>query len=239
MAASHVSAAVLHGLALYHVDLKTVHVTYAPSCLRRGGRHGVRSHDGPWLDHDVTMVDHVPVTTVGRTVIDCSRSLPLEPALVIADYAFHQRLVEASELRDRAAAWSGMNGIDGARAVIQLMDARTESVGETRTRLILVRAGIQVEPQFVIRSQDGSFVARVDFRVKSARVVVEFDGRNKYPMNGDVESAHWREKLRNDKIPAAGYQLVHVYWSDLENPETVVAKVRAAIDRAAHVATVG
>lgn len=231
IAVSHVSAAVLHGLALSDVDLDAIHVTYARDCLRRGQRHGVRSHDGPPLGGDVTTVAGVPTTNVERTLIDCATSLPLEQALVMTDQALHAGWADADSVASRAAQCRGRTGAETARQVVRYMDARSESPGETRTRLVLVRAGVQVEPQSVIRDHDGVFVARVDFEVAGARVAVEFDGRGKYMMSGDVEHRHWNEKRRNDALLNLGYQIVRVTWRDLAHPARIVHWVQEAVAR--------
>lgn len=231
MVASHVSAAILHGCTTTDVDLRTVHVTYADGCLRRGGRHEVRSHDGPAVDGDLVEVVGIPVTNHVRTLVDCARILPLEQSLVLADHALHVGWVDADALRARVSEWAGMNGIEGARQMVHHMDGRSESPGETRTRLILSRAGIRVEPQVVINEDDGSFVARVDLKVADAAVVVEFDGRKKYSTTADIERAHWQEKQRADRLRNLGYEVVRVTWRDLANPRRIERWVKLAIGR--------
>jgi very-short-patch-repair endonuclease len=79
---------------------------------------------------------------------------------------------------------------------------------------------------------DGAgFVGRVDFLV-AGRVVVEFDGAVKYE-GAEGRAALVREKQREDRLREAGYIVIRVTWSDLDRPAVLMARVRAALARAA------
>jgi very-short-patch-repair endonuclease len=111
--------------------------------------------------------------------------------------------------------------------MLSLVDGRSESVGETRLRVLLRVAGIRVEPQVTIRDIAGESVARVDFLVEGTRVVVEFDGKVKYSDGG--ADALFAEKRREDRLRRMGYVVVRVTWSDLDYPERIVAWIRQAL----------
>lgn len=83
---SDVSAATLHGLPLWDVDLSRVHVTRN---RLSGGRHGrfVHVHAAPLRPAETIVMDGVRVTSLARTVLDVARRLPHEHALVVADGA--------------------------------------------------------------------------------------------------------------------------------------------------------
>ncbi len=228
--ASHVSAAVAHGLPLWGTDLDLVHLTSAKTS--RVARAGVVVHraEAPHVD-----ARGIPVTDVARTIVDCARSSSRDSSVAMADYALHTGMTTREQL---AAALSGAvgRGVSRARAVVALADRRSESVGETRTRLICVDAGIDVTPQVWLRDVDGIAFARVDLRVDGMPVVIEFDGKEKYEWIEErpVDSAakHWQEKVRRERIEDLGYVVVNIYWSMLDNPAAVVAKIRRAILRA-------
>lgn len=97
VAASHVSAAVLHGLPLRGVSLELAHVT-GVGHVRRGIRHGVHTHRGPLDPPDLVRLDGIDVTSTARTVLDCARCLPLEQAVAIADHALHHGMTTRAEL---------------------------------------------------------------------------------------------------------------------------------------------
>ncbi|HEY7989384.1 MAG TPA: hypothetical protein VIE19_09205 [Lapillicoccus sp.] len=72
--------------------------------------------------------------------------------------------------------------------------------------------------------------ARVDLLV-GERVVVEFDGAVKY--SGDASGrVLFAEKRREDRLRDLGFEVVRVTWSDLAQPERVLARVRSAMSRA-------
>lgn len=222
--ATQVLAAIVHGFPLFDADLSVVHLMSPRSA--RSAATGIHCQKGP-TDAAVE-VEAVRVSPAADTVVDCARSLPLDQGLALTDFALHRGVVTAEELRERLAA--PRTGVSRARHVVALADGRCESVGESRTRLILQQAGIAVTPQVVVRQEDGEFIARVDLMVDGYPIVVEFDGAQKY--RSDPAARHWQEKRRQEKLRDAGYLVVHVYWDELYRPDVVVAKVRRAIARA-------
>ena len=73
-------------------------------------------------------------------------------------------------------------------------------------------------------------IARVDFLLSGAAVVVEFDGRSKY-VDSDTSSGQRvlaQEKDREDALRSLGYEVVRLTWADLKDPEAVIRAVRAA-----------
>jgi len=229
---SHVSAAVFQGFSLSEVDLRTVHISGAPGRVRGGNRHWIHSHQVQFGADETCLVDDLAVTTRARTVVDVARVLPLEQALVMADQALRMRWVTAPELASAAERFGSRAGVSGLRRVIGLADGKAESPGETRTRLILVQAGLAVESQVDIHSGDGDFIGRVDLKLRDCAVVVEFDGRFKYAIDGEVERAHWLEKQRHDALMDAGFVVARIYWRDLSDPAVVLRRVHGAISRA-------
>ena len=108
---------------------------------------------------------------------------------------------------------------------IDSTDDRAESVGESRTRLVLTDAGFLVESQVEIFDA-GTFVGRVDLLVDGC-VIVEFDGLMKYD-GIDGRAALAAEKAREEHLIRLGYEVVRIVWADLADPLAIVARVRAA-----------
>ena len=101
---------------------------------------------------------------------------------------------------------------------LNTLEPVTESVGETRARLLLLDLGFEVRPQVRILDGHGKVVARVDFLV--GRTVVEFDGMVKYE-GADGRQALAREKRREETLRRLGFGIVRLIWSDLDDPALV------------------
>ncbi|UYP20162.1 type IV toxin-antitoxin system AbiEi family antitoxin domain-containing protein [Rhodococcus sp. Z13] len=223
---SHVSAAALHGLDLWTVPLEHVHVSRPP---HRHGRMTSQIHVHPTeLGDDVVLVDGLPVTSAARTVVDLARTLPRDQAVVVGDSALRLYPDVASDL-PRVLADSGQrHGLAKARAVVPFLDGRSESVGESLSRIRIAEAGLP-RPilQHEIVTADGRRY-RVDFYWENG-VVGEFDGRMKYTDS----RALFDEKLRQDAIRDAGFEVVRWTWAELERFDVVAERLRKAARRAA------
>ncbi len=111
------------------------------------------------------------------------------------------------------------------RRAIEATDPRAESVGETRTRIILTDVGFTVRSQVDLEDRAG-FIGRVDFLVDDC-VVVEFDGLTKYA-GTDGQRALAAEKAREERLTRLGHEVVRIIWSELEDPAGLIARVRQA-----------
>lgn len=224
--ASHITAAVLHGLPVWRTGLSRVHVTRS---RRTGGRCGrlVHVHTARLAPDEITELGGggltgLVATSPARTVVDVGRSVPFEEALVVADAALHKHLVTTAELDEalsRAGRWPGA---PAARRVIAFADGRSESVGESRSRLAIRLAGLpDPVPQWKVFDADGHRVARSDFGWPLLRTVGEFDGAVKYgrllPPGRSLADVVLDEKRREDAIRAQDLSVVRWIWSDLAN----------------------
>ncbi|OZF39649.1 hypothetical protein CH294_05220 [Rhodococcus sp. 14-2483-1-1] len=232
---SHVSAAVFHGLDVWNADLSRVHITR--NRARGGGRSSaVRSlHTSPYTDEEVTTFDGVLVTGLARTVADCARTLPFETAVCIADVAARTAGVTVEQIVAVLDSCPNHPGNRMARKVARFMDGRSESVGESRTRVLLHHLGHTPQLQVPITDSRG-FVGRVDFDLPEIETVLEFDGKVKYaryvPEGRSAADVVWEEKRREDRIRATGRQVVRIAWADLDRPQLVDRMILDAAERA-------
>ena len=74
---------------------------------------------------------------------------------------------------------------------------------------------------------------RVDFLIDEW-LVIEFDGRAKYSLDGDPERAHWEEKRRHDRLVEAGYEVIHVVWAELWDELALRRRINRALGRREH-----
>jgi hypothetical protein len=176
------------------------------------------------------------VTTLQRTVVDSLTMLPADWGLAVADSAL--RRVTRADRRDpdrarRAAEpyqaeWLGhleaagpRRGRPRARAVLAVADPLAESAGESRTRAMLLAAGLPVpQLQIPVVAEGTTFYADLGWEIGSGRyLLVEFDGLTKYALDGergaDLSRRLAAEKLREDAIRRLGHQLERAVHADL------------------------
>ncbi|MDH6282127.1 hypothetical protein [Prescottella agglutinans] len=230
---SHVSAAVMHGIELWNVPLRLVHSTLdRPSGGKVTNRRHV--HVGRLPAEDVVVVDGLTVTTPARTVVDLARTVPFECSVVSGDHALAMGLVTHRDLTDALEQCRGRRGAAQAARAVAFMDARSESVGESRSRVLIHRMRLPVPDLQRVLHDDGVQLGRVDFFFERERVVGEFDGLGKYTEHlrpgQTTEQAVIEEKTREDRIRAAGYSVARWGWRELSTPEEVVRRLRRAFD---------
>lgn len=220
---SHASAAALHGIDLWRVPLDRVEMTRARRSGARAGRE-LRLHAAALDPDEVTVVDGIVVTSVARTVVDIARSVPLEPAVAVADAAMLRKLVTADELTDALARAARRPGSPAARRVLAAADGRADGPGETRSRLLMRSLGLpEPELQHPVCDRTGRVIGFVDFWWGRERVAGEFDGRSKYGRllrpGQDPGEVVFAEKVREDAIRAEDVAVVRWIWRDLATPD--------------------
>lgn len=197
---SHVSAAVLHGAPVWNLPLTRVHVSRPPSSgARRRGR--LHLHAARLAEADLATVDDVPVMSVARTIADVARTAPRPQAVVLGDALLRNDPAAAAALPRILDAAGGLNGVARARAVAGFLDARSESVGESLSRVRIEEAGLpRPHLQHEVVTRDGRRF-RLDFFWQEFGIVGEFDGTGKYSDRRDLVAEKFREDAVRDPGP--------------------------------------
>lgn len=232
-AASHQSALAVHGLPLHGVPTDVVDLLGRVKRVRRSAGLRMLPDDAGLPVESVDGCRTVPVeVALAQVALREGR----EPAVVATDRALALGRIELGQVLDHLDHLAE-SPRQAARATRWLheTDAKSESVGETRMRLMLVDLGHDVRSQVQIHDSDGTVFARVDLLV-GERVVVEFDGLVKYE-GAKGRAALAAEKAREDRLRALGYEVVRLTWADLARPQRVAALVRSALERVAARAT--
>lgn len=173
---------------------------------------------------------HIPATTAARTILDLAREHGARDAVVAGDYALAHGLTSVEELRRTALECARFPGIVRARALIDFLDARSESPLESVSRLVLSRLPFPMPtPQVEVFDATG-FIGRTDFYWDALGMVGEVDGRSKY----DDEPAEvvWAEKRRQEGFEDAGLVVVRWGMPELSDPRRLVRKLDAGAARA-------
>lgn len=228
---SHVSAAVLHRMETWDIPLDKVTFTVARSYAGKKGRQRVL-HGSPLPAADLTEREGFPVTAPTRTIVDLARSLPLHPAVCIGDYAMRAGLTTHRELQDALTDARNRTGIAKARQAVQSMSSRSQSTGETRSRMLLDT--LPLPPPLLGQSlfdEVGGYVGRSPFLYPDHGVVGRYEGEGVYgadPVLTDIDGR--RERHRMEQL---GWTVVRWDWEDLSTPREFTDRIARAFVQAA------
>lgn len=220
------TAATLHGLPLM------ARVPEVPDVVlpRREGQVPRRDVRSAWLlPEQVVVRAGVRVTSLARTAVDVARTAEPLAGVVVVDGAL-VRGATRDELAEVLEAGRRSPGSRAAASALRAARVGAESALETLGRVQLLGQGLpEPELQAAVGDADGP-IGRVDHLWRDQRVIGEADGRGKY---ADL-SVLWAEKLREDRLRDAGFEVVRYGWQEArDQPERLAARVRAAFERSA------
>ncbi|PYI69619.1 hypothetical protein CVV68_00450 [Arthrobacter livingstonensis] len=227
---SHFSAARLHGLFVWHCG-PGVHLTAASSVSGTSNPKDVMGHREDLAACDVQSLSlrngrSVQVTTMEWTVVACARTGGFAEAVIIGDHALYKG-ARIEVMRGMVDAMPGRRGVRRARGVLRALDGRSESPGETRTRLIIAEMDIP-QPELQVKLTAGGRVYRPDFVWEEQKLIVEFDGDYKYFVYRPTAEVILEERKREKRLMEDGWRFVRLEWRDLSNPEDVKRRIQAA-----------
>jgi very-short-patch-repair endonuclease len=184
-----------------------------------GKRRGLKIRQDALSDADVCLVGPFRVTTPLRTAYDLGRRLELIEAVAAVDALARLGRFDPMMLLD---------GPPGARSrrrlpeIVALSDPLSESVMETRLRVLLVRGGLPTPlSQFRVLDACGQVRARVDLAYPAARLALEYDGTHHF----DDEFSR-RDRRRDLDLDELGWQTMRFTADDLLlSPQDTVRRV--------------
>ena len=232
---SHISAAVLHQLPVRPASLGRVHATRVRAS---GGLSDERRvvHIGQLLPDEITEISGTATTSLARTLVDLARNESFEAGVIAADSAFHSHPQVVEQVAEVLARSARHRGATMAKRALLFADGRSESVGETRLRVLLHDVGLAApELQCDIVSADGAVLGRVDMADIESGTLLEFDGMAKYgkllnPHRTELEVLRL-EKKREELLREAGWQVFRVVWADLSDPLALEKRISKAFTR--------
>ncbi|PVW04252.1 hypothetical protein DEA06_09525 [Microbacterium sp. Gd 4-13] len=221
---SHSTAAALWQMLLPRsAEMGPLHVAACPPA-RAPRTTGVIGHRTDLTAEMLTLAQGLPVPSVAETWAQLGSILTLDDLVAAADGILTAGSASAEDLAAAVVRLRRRGARDLARALSE-MRTGSESRPETRTRLVLSRAGLP-EPELNqdLRSADGRFIARLDIAYRRYRVCVEYDGRQ------HAEHAQFaRDADRWADIEAEGWIIVRVLAHHLADPPSFVARVERAL----------
>ena len=145
------------------------------TALRRKGCNGCKR---ALTAADIVVVDGVPVTSKLRTALDLGCLLRRYEALITLDQFLRQGDVSKEDLIRESGRYAGRRGVVQLRELCQLADGRSESTGESWTRLAIIDADLPV-PQLQVWVEDdyGEPIFRLDLAYILSKIAIEYDGK--------------------------------------------------------------
>ncbi len=228
---SHASSCLVQGGPDFGLDLGSVHLTHMFGNGRRQAR--VVHHSGDLRVGDVRRHRGWWMTTPARAVFEVTCVSGSEAGLVQANHFLHAGETSTEELTMHFTAHREWPGSLSQHVVALLATGKAESVGESRCQWFFWNQGLPLpELQFEIFHPDGRLAARVDFAWPHLKVIVEFDGEEKYHRfrrEGEtIEQMVVREKKREDLIRRlTGWTVIRLAWRDLRFPVRTASVIRS------------
>ncbi|TDH55057.1 DUF559 domain-containing protein [Mycobacterium eburneum] len=185
-------------------------------------------HNDTLKPGEVITVDGIAVTGPARTAFDIGRrTRARQVRLQRLDALANATGVGIADVEAVIAAHRGARGLNRLRRILPLVDGGAESPQETRTRLVLIDAGLpKPETQIVVRDPYGGFVARVDMGYRELKVGIEYDG----PQHWTDPKQRQRDIDRQVALAALGWVIIRVSADLLRYREaTFVGRVEDAM----------
>ncbi|MDX2974698.1 type IV toxin-antitoxin system AbiEi family antitoxin domain-containing protein [Kribbella solani] len=228
VAVSHQSALVLQGMPIWGLDLSRVHITRLDG--RSGGVvAGVQHHLGVLTDADLSVVDGLLVTSVARASLESACTASFEVGVIGVDAALRTGGLGEDEVRRLRSVIAYWPGSAAARKALSFGNGLSESVGESRMRVLMYEHGLP-RPRLQTEYRDRfGLIGRVDFDFEGYDTAVEFDGALKY--GGGSPDVLVREKRREDRLRALGLIVIRTDWTDFDHPAQLATNMLRVLNR--------
>ena len=194
------------------------------------GVDGILIHREALSDEEIRLVRGIPTTSPARTAFDLGRRGRIEEAVMRLDALANATRLQRTEVDAVLGRHPGVRGLSQLRRVIDLMDGGAESPQETRTRLLIVTAGLpRPQTQIVVCDAWNMPFARIDLGWTEWKVGIEYDG----PQHWTDPRQRTRDIDRYAELTARGWVIVRV-GSDLlrHRPHVVLERVCGALREA-------
>lgn len=194
--------------------------------------------------HPDAMIDQrdgIALTSLPRTLAELCAAESFDAAVVALDWAIRawardgEPVTTLDEVREAADALRIVRGRARLERALAFADGRSESPGESVSRVLLHRLGF-IAPELQVETVGRSGRRyRCDFGWTSPALVGEFDGMVKYGATSSdsrgARDAIVAEKRREDDIRAGGVGMVRCTWRDLRPAPFASLMLAAGVPR--------
>lgn len=192
-------------------------------CGTRRPPSGIETWLGAVSEHELTVIDGIPVTTPARTALDIGCRNPVDAAVPAIDALARATRLAIADVESIAATHQGMRGIRGARLALSLADPGAESPRETWLRLLVIRGGFpRPTAQIPVYDGYGVLVAVIDMGWEALKIALDYEGdhhrTDRRQFNHDIR--------RSEALRELGWLQIRVTVEDLEGG--ILHRVRQA-----------
>lgn len=147
-----------------------------PRDLAASRRGEVRTRRRSLRSDEICLAHGLPVTTPERTWVDLAEELRAVDLVACGDSVLRSN-VSLPRLTDALKRAAGRRGVRRARALIELLDARSRSRAESHLRYAVVSAGLpSPEVNVPIYNSHGEWLAEPDLVYREATLALEYNG---------------------------------------------------------------
>ncbi|SCX25855.1 hypothetical protein SAMN02799620_03974 [Mycolicibacterium fluoranthenivorans] len=213
-----VAASALHGAKWVDDD---VDVELIAACRPQPGLVVRRETLG---EGEIITVRGLRVTSPVRTAFDLGRHLTRDMAVTRLDALMNAKPFAVEDVELLAKVHPGRRWLTRLNSALPLVDGGAESPKETWLRLLFADAGLPTPTtQFVVRTESGRYVRRIDMAWEKFKVGAEYDGQQHLTERAQYAKDVWA----NRELRRLDWHLVHVIKED--RGRDVVADARAAL----------
>ena len=133
-------------------------------------------------------------------------------------------------IRQVANAWR-RQGVSGPSTLLRLLDERVDariprSWFQRLVKSVLLAHGVTTEDEFPVRGRDGALLAELDLAIPSLKIGVEGQSWRWHAS----PSARADDARRKRRLRRLGWEIVEVWWSDLDRMREVADDLQLVID---------
>ena len=227
---SHTSA--LAHLGLLDTTPDRIHISTAEE--RKWSRPTVRLHHTPWLtDEDVSMRSGIPVMDCAVALLQAAATMPPRTLRKCVNEALRRSMVTPAELARVLRRFAGARGVARLRRVVtELSPGIERSRTEIEALYLDLTVGAGLPPATMNHPVVDAHGERrfIDAAYVPQKVPVELDSGDFHRTAIDLAD----DRRRQNALVLAGWNnmLRFTWWDLLNEPERVVAEVRAVLARA-------
>lgn len=173
------------------------------------------------VDEHVVDLDGIPALSVGATLALLAATDGIGATARALDSMLRAGW-EIDQLRDVALQWT-RRGRAGPRVLRLLLDERDGKVlpaswFQRLAKRMLHLHLVRMVDEYPIHSRDGHLLARLDLASPDLKIGVECQSWRWYA----TPEAQHRDARRRGKLRGMGWEIVDVWWRDLDRPDRVV-----------------